>query len=97
MLKYKLSTLAEEDLEDIYKDGVYKFGKNQAITYLEEINNMILFLSENPETGRKRDDIKKNLVCYSYKSHIVFYRIFKTRIRIVRILYGGKDLVKFLK
>jgi len=97
MRKFILSTKADDDIEDLYDDGVKKFGESQAIKYLEELNLMFVFLSENPEVGKKRDEIKMKLVSFPYGSHIIFYRIFKTHIRIIRVLYGGKDLIKFLK
>jgi len=97
MQKFILSTKADDDIEELYDDGVYKFGETQAIKYLEELNLMFVFLSKNPEIGKKRNEIKMKLVSFPYGSHIIFYRIFKTHIRIVRVLYGGKDLVKFLK
>jgi len=94
---YKLSILAEYDLEDIYAYGAHNFGNLQAIKYLEEIQQIVLLLSENPEMGRIRNEIKQGLVSYPYKSHVIFYRKFKQHIRIVRILYGGRDLVNFLR
>ncbi|MEE9364945.1 MAG: type II toxin-antitoxin system RelE/ParE family toxin [Cellulophaga sp.] len=97
MHKFILSKKADDDIEELFDDGVYKFGKAQSIKYLEELNLMFIFLSENPEVGKTRDEIKIKLVSFPYSSHIIFYRIFKTHIRIVRILYGGKDLIKFLK
>ncbi|WP_035086200.1 type II toxin-antitoxin system RelE/ParE family toxin [Aquimarina latercula] len=97
MRKFILSTKADDDIEDLYDDGVKKFGETQAIKYLEELNLMFVFFYENPEVGKKRNEIKMKLVSFSYGSHIIFYRIFKTHIRIVRVLYGGKDLIKFLK
>ncbi|WP_316912304.1 type II toxin-antitoxin system RelE/ParE family toxin [Aquimarina agarilytica] len=57
----------------------------------------VCFLSENPKVGKDRSEIKMELVSFPYGSHIIFYRIFKNHIRIVRVLYGGRDLVKFLK
>ena len=97
MRKFILSKRADDDIEDLYDDGVKKFGENQAIKYLEELNLMFVFLSENAELGKNRDEIKMKLVSFPYGSHIIFYRILKTHIRIVRVLYGGRDLVKFLK
>lgn len=97
MNKFILSQKADDDVEELYADGVCKFGKPQAIKYLEELNLMFIFISENPEIGKKRNEIKIKLVSFPYGSHIIFYRIFKTHIRIVRILYGGRDLIKFLK
>lgn len=97
MQKLVLSQKADEDIEEIYDDGVYKFGKVQAIKYLEELNLMFLFLCNNPEAGKNRNEIKEGLISFPFGSHVIFYRVFKTHIRVIRVLYGGKDLVKFLK
>lgn len=97
MQKFILSKKTDDDIEDLYDDGVEKFGKSQVIKYLEELNLMFVFLSKNPEVEKSRDEIKMYLVSFPYGSHIIFYRIFKTHIRIIRILYGGKYLVKFIK
>lgn len=97
MPKFILSTRADDDIEELFDSGVIKFGENQAIKYLEDLNLMFIFLSENPEVGKKRNEIKLKLYSFPYGSHIIFYRIFKKHIRIVRVLYGGRDLIKFLK
>ncbi len=97
MPKFILSTRADDDIEELFDRGVIKFGENQAIKYLEDLNLMFIFLSENPEVGKKRNEIKLKLYSFPYSSHIIFYRIFKKHIRIVRVLYGGRDLIKFLK
>ena len=97
MQKFILSKKADDDIEELYDYGASKFGKEQAIKYLEQLNSMLVFLSKNPEIGRKRAEIKMELVSFPYGSHIIFYRIFKNHIRIIRVLYGGRDLVKFLK
>ncbi|GAB1858330.1 hypothetical protein MHTCC0001_31670 [Flavobacteriaceae bacterium MHTCC 0001] len=97
MAKYKLSVLAQRDLDKIYGDGLEKFGFKQAILYLRQINEIVKLLSERPEIGRSRDELKQGLFCYTYKSHIIFFRKFKHHIRIVRILYGGMDLMRVIK
>lgn len=97
MKKFVLSKRADDDIEDLYDYGTRKFGEVQAIQYLKEFNLMFIFLSKNPEVGKNRNEIRTKLVSFPYGSHIIFYRIFKTHVRIVRVLYGKKDLVKFLK
>jgi toxin ParE1/3/4 len=96
MEKFKLSTIAKNDIDELFEDGTNKFGKTQAIKYLVNLNSYFNVLAKNPETGKNRDEIKEGLVSFPYVSHIIFYRIFKTHIRIIRVLYGGRDLVKFL-
>ena len=96
MLKYVLSEEAEKDIEEIFDFGEDKFGNAQAITYLIGLEEHFEALTKNPDIGKKRNEIKKGLLSLPYISHIIFYRILRNHVRIVRVLYGGRDLVKFL-
>lgn len=96
MINYVLSEEAESDIDDIYDFGVYKFGTGQAIKYLIGLEEHFETLGKNQDVGRHRGDIKKGLYSLSYISHVIFYRKLDSKIRIVRILYGGRDLIKFL-
>ena len=53
-------------------------------------------LVRNPQMGHEREEIRQGLRSVMKDKHIVFYRILKDRIRIVRILHGSRDLPKFL-
>lgn len=91
MLGLKFSKPAITDVEDIYDYSVNEFGVKQADFYLQNIDNSILKLRENPLIGRKRDEIKKGLYSFSIKKHIIYYRLFKNHIRIVRLLHTSRD------
>jgi len=94
---YTLSQKAQEDIESIYDFGLQKFGKDQAIDYLMEMRSYFELLLRNTEIGKQRNEIKQGLYSFPYVSHIIFYRLFKNHIRIVRILHGSRDLNKSLK
>ena len=93
---YVLSEETKADIDEIYEFGEGKFGQDQAIKYLIGLEEHFEKLSANYRIGRTRNDIKKGLYSLPYISHIIFYRILKNRIRIVRVLYGGRDLIRFL-
>ncbi len=92
-----LSEEAAADIDDIFEFGEYKFGNAQAINYLIGLEEHFEKLKDNPDIGRERNDIKKGLYSLPYVSHIIFYRKLKDRLRIVRVLYGGRDLIRFLE
>jgi|SRR5690554_336684 len=97
-MNYILSKTAEEDIDAIFDYGKYRFGHDQAINYLVELESLIQSISKTPEIGRFRNEIKKGLQSFPYQSHIIFYRNLKTHIRIIRILHGSRDLPsQFLK
>jgi len=87
---YLLSQIADTDLEEIFDYTTHKFGLEQAEKYLLEIEDIFLHLLKNPESGKKRDEIKKGLYSFPKDNHIIFYRIFNNSIRIVRILHGSE-------
>lgn len=93
---YILSEEAKSDIDKIYEFGKDTFGHNQAVTYLIGLEEHFNKLSANYHIGRTREDIKKGLYSLPYISHVIFYRILKDKIRIVRVLYGGRDLIRFL-
>lgn len=94
--RFELSLPAEKDLEDVFSYTDEEYGSDQAIKYLTELDDVFQQLVENPELGRERNEIKKGLRSFPKNKHVVFYRILKEHIRIVRILHGNRDLPKFL-
>ncbi|WP_242202992.1 type II toxin-antitoxin system RelE/ParE family toxin [Aestuariivivens insulae] len=91
---YKLSESADIDLEDIFDYSEYHHGISQAAKYLTDLDLVFDALVLNPQIGRKRDEIKKGLYSIPEQEHVIFYRILKDHIRIVRVLHGSKDLPK---
>lgn len=92
---YQLSLKADQDLEDIYEYSKLEFSTDQAVKYLTEFEDLFNQLVQNPKMGKERSEIKIGLRSFPRESHIVFYRIMKDRIRIVRILHARKDFINF--
>jgi toxin ParE1/3/4 len=95
-LKYRLSLSAEHDLEEIFDYTVREFGIDQAITYVSDFEEVFASLAAHPELGRKRDEIRNGLRSFIKNRHIIFYRIFKSHLIIVRILHCSRDIIKFV-
>lgn len=91
---FELALPADEDLEDIFNYTDEEYGLDQAVKYLNELEHVFEQLVENPELGRERNEIKKDLRSFPKGAHVVFYRILTKHIRIVRILHGSRDLPK---
>ena len=92
---YILSERADEDLEEIFEFTLNKFGFQQAEKYLFELENVFETLYKNPSLGKKRNEIKNGLLSFPKDNHIVFYRILKNRIWIVRVLHGSRDIPNY--
>jgi toxin ParE1/3/4 len=95
-LFYELSIEADKDIDAIFDYTLEEFGMDQAVAYLSGLDDSFTQLLDNPELGSKRSEIRKGLRSIITESHIVFYRVLKDRIRIIRILHASRDLPKFL-
>ncbi|NRP27348.1 Toxin ParE1 [Marinobacterium sp. xm-d-420] len=89
---YELSIEADQDISDIYDYTYSEFGDDQAITYLADLEPVLLKLVDYPELGRARSEIRVGLRSLAYQNHVIFYRILDTHIRVVRVLHGSRDL-----
>ncbi len=92
---YKLSPAADKDLDEIFDYTEEEFGIDQAAKYLTELEEVFIQLFQNPLIGRTRNEIKRGLRNFVKSSHVVFYRPMKSHVRIVRVLHGSRDFVRF--
>lgn len=93
-IAYVLSDETDNDLNDIFDYTEQEYGFDQAILYLTAFETLFKRLVSNLEIGRQRDEIKPGLYSLTEQQHVVFYRIFKKQIRIIRVLHGRKDIPK---
>jgi len=91
-----LSEAAETDLENIFDYTLKEFGLEQAFAYVSNFDSSFENISQNPEIGRERPEIREHLRSLAKDKHIIFYRVLDEHIRIVRILHGSRDLPKFI-
>lgn len=89
---YELSIEADQDISDIFDYTEREFGLDQAVAYVSAFDECFSQLLENPQLGRERQEILKELRSISHEAHVVFYRVLIDRIRIVRVLHGSRDL-----
>jgi len=92
---YELSSEADQDISDIFDYTENEFGLDQAVAYVSAFDECFAQLLDNPELGRVRDEIRENLRSLNHDAHVVFYRILKDHIRIVRVLHGSRDIPKY--
>jgi len=54
-----LRQLAQNDLEEIWLYSLQEWGIDQADKYIRALVSRFAWLSENPNIGKRRDDIKQ--------------------------------------
>ena len=89
---YELSAAADQGIQDIYDFATQEYGEDQAESYTLELEIFLDELVRSLEMGRRRDDIRVGLRSFPKGHHVIFYRIFPDRIRVVRILHSRRDL-----
>lgn len=87
-----LSPRAQADLQNVHAYTLSTYGPGQAGKYLSLLEKGIHQLLDNPEIGRKRDDIKSGYRALSIEKHIIFYKIKETDIQILGVVHSRMDV-----
>ena len=93
-MAYRLSRKAEDDLVEIYIDGVRNFGDAQAAKYHAELASTFEILAANPELARERSEITPPVRIYPHGSHIIVYLLDDRQdVLIIRVRHSREDWV----
>lgn len=93
-MKYKISLLASQDLENIWLYTFKEWSIDQADRYLNLIMDEIEYVAQKPESGFDFSSVRKDYYRTKIKSHIIFYRIDNKNniVEIIRILHQRMDI-----
>ena len=97
MTQYILSPNAQKSLGNIKTYSLEEFGEEQTITYLKLIKKKLQMISESPDIGRNREEIKKGYLSFLAGSHIIFYRKAKNHVDIIDILHQSMEPYRHLE
>jgi toxin ParE1/3/4 len=95
---YLLSVRASEDIRNIAKFSIEKFGILQADIYRIGLTSFLNDLGKTPEIGREYIAIKGRMLSrFRFKAHTIFYHPVDGKIFVVRILGNKMSFIKHLK
>ena len=83
---------AKQDLLDIWAWVANESSAAVADKQLHEIDRACFALGGWPEYGKARDDVREGLRSVSVSRYVVFYRVTKNAIEIVRVLDERRDV-----
>ena len=89
--------VASSDLDAIYRYSVARWGRTQALRYLDEIDQLLQLLAEYPEIGRERTEISPPVRLHPSRSHLVIYRADSDALDLLRLVHARSDWVEILK
>jgi len=91
-LKYQLSKLAEEDLENIWDYTFTNWSLKEADNYIKQIFKQINKICSNPEIGRSIFSVKPQHRMIKINSHLIVYKVENTILKIDRIIHERMDI-----
>lgn len=89
MAKLRFSRRAKADLFNIGAYTLRMWGEEQAIVYLDDLEECCRMLANYPKLGRACDDIASGLCRTERGRHVIFYREDTGGIRVSRSLHQG--------
>ncbi len=87
MTKYTLSQKASNDLANIFQYTYKNFNLSQAESYLTELEECFIMLSNEPDLAHKVEDIRQGYFRYLFRKHAVYFKARKDDIFIIRVLH----------
>ena len=98
MRKYRLTGLANQDLNEIWEYTFEKWSIKQADLCYEQLIESFNQITLNPDLGKFYDGIKPKLRGLKVARHIVFYELMdEETVEISRILYQSMDVKNRMK
>jgi len=92
---YRLTPLAEVDLEHIWFDTLQRWSKAQADRYHRDLVATFNALAEGRKVGRE-SDIRPGYLKYLSVSHMIYFCDRGDRIEIIRVLHAKMDANRHL-
>lgn len=96
MGRYVFRKRASADLRSISAHSTREWGWPRAQIYLLEIQRVIEWLAAMPEAGASAELVRPGYRKHPAGVHIIYYRLTKDGIEIVRILHQRMDMGRHL-
>ena len=89
-MSYRLSSLAEQDLEEIWFYVAEDASPTTADRLIDAIFNRFEMLVEQPRRGRNRPEFGDGVRSFVVESYVIYYR-YDQDLLIARVLHGRRD------
>lgn len=83
---------AIQDLLELWSYITLESDESRADAFIARIEHRLQQLSDFPQSGRQRNELRLGLRSVPVGRYVVFYVPLRDGIEVVRVLYGGRDL-----
>ena len=87
MAGFRLTKAARRDLVEIARYTLERWGDEQRVRYLTQLDARFRWLAKHPKLGLASDEIKPGYWRCHEGRHVIFYRVVTKSVEIVRILH----------
>ena len=92
-MPYRLSYLAEQDLEEIWSYVAEDTTATTADRLIDDIIRRFDLLAEQPGMGRARPELGPGVRSFAVENYVIYYRQEGDDVLIARILHGRHDQI----
>ena len=89
-MPYRLSALAERDLEEIWSYFAEDASPTTADRLIDAIIDRFELLAEQPGMGRLRPEFGEGVRSFTVENHVIYYR-HEDDVLVARVLHGRRD------
>lgn len=89
-MPYRLSALAEQDLDEIWSYVAEDASPATAGRFIDAIIDRFELLAEQPRMGRLRPEFAPGVRSFAVENHVIYYR-HDGDVLIARVLHGRRD------
>ena len=96
-MRLRVAPRARTDLDEIWLHiAIEHSDVDAARRVVEALTDRFWLLTEHPQAGRRRDDLRVGLRSFNAGNHVIFYRIDDESLIILRVVDGRRDLHSLL-
>lgn len=89
MPRIVVSPLAQADLDEIW-DHIARDSIVNADRFVDRIEQRFGLLAANPRLGTARDDLRSGLRRFPHARYLIYYRLVRGSIEVVRVVHGAR-------
>ena len=91
MAEYRLTPVARRDLENIWRFTCGLWNAEQADRYVDQFIEAFEVLAGSPRIGATCDHVQRDIRRWPIERHMIYFRITRPGVAIIRILHDRMD------
>ncbi|MGC9948920.1 MAG: type II toxin-antitoxin system RelE/ParE family toxin [Bryobacteraceae bacterium] len=96
MTRYRVSTGAARDLDELFLYWAMRAGLEVADRLIDGITERFWLLGEHPEAGKPADEIAAGVKCFPAGKYLIYYRTRRGK-EILHIFHGSREQKRAFK